>query len=112
MHRIQMLVPAVAALALSSGALAEETPAQAAVRSFKLNYSFTVKDVPADAQSIKVWVPLPQSNSWQVVGETSTESNVEPTLVTDPLYGNNFYLFDFSGAAPSDDGTYAATLSF
>lgn len=110
MHRI--ILPALAALSLSSGALAEEPTAQAAVRSFKLNYGFTVKDVPQDAQSIKVWIPVPQTNAYQNISLIDTESNVEPKQVIDNEYGNKFLLFDFSDISPSADGTYSATASF
>jgi transglutaminase-like putative cysteine protease len=112
MHRFKVLVPALAALAMTSGALAEEPAAQAAVRSFKFTYGFTVKDVPADAQSIKVWIPTPQSNAWQTISSSDVESSVEAQVVTDPQYGNNFVVFDFSNASPSPDGTYSATVSW
>ena len=112
MHQLKMLAPAVAALALSSGALAEEPTAQAAVRSFKFNYGFTVKDVPQDAKSVKVWVPVPQTSAWQNIGSISTEGSVEPQQVTEPQYGNKFLVFDFSSTVPSADGTYSATVSY
>jgi transglutaminase-like putative cysteine protease len=118
MNPTKILAPVVAALALSSGALAEEPTAQAAVRSFKFNYGFTIKDVPADAKSVKVWVPVPQSSPWQdvtlatvEVGGEGTQAPVERKLVTDPLYGNQFWLFDFSKATPDATGHYA-TVSY
>jgi transglutaminase-like putative cysteine protease len=110
MHRI--ILPVVAALALSSGALAEEPTAQAAVRSFKFNYGFTLKDVPQDAQSIKVWVPVPQTSAWQNIGAIDTESKIEPQQVSDAEYGNKFLLFDFSDVSPSADGTYTASITY
>lgn len=110
MHRI--LLPAMAALAMSSGALAEEPAAPAAVRSFELTYEFTVKDVPADAESIKVWVPMPQTNAWQSIGAMDVESSVEPTIGSEAEYGNSFLIFDFTSASPSPDGTYSASVTW
>jgi transglutaminase-like putative cysteine protease len=82
------------------------------VRSFELAYEFTVKDVPTNAKSIKVWVPIPQTNAWQSIGISATDSSVEPQRVTDPEYGNAFWLFDFSPASPSRDGRYSAKITY
>jgi len=110
MYRV--LLSVMAALTLSSGALAAEPTAPAAVRSFKFTYGFTVKDVPSDAQSIKVWIPIPQTNAWQSIASAETNSTVTPREVVDPEYGNHFWLFDFTGASPSPDGTYTATMTY
>ena len=75
MHHKTWMLALAATLLLASGAIAAETSAPAAVRSFQLSYSFTVKDVPADAKSIKVWVPVPQSNPYQTIGKMGTESS-------------------------------------
>jgi transglutaminase-like putative cysteine protease len=110
MHRI--IAAAIAAFALSSGALAEEPTDSAAVRSFQFTYKFNVKEVPADAKSVKVWVPIPQNNAWQTISGLQNKSNAKPTTVTDTQYGNNFLLFDFTGTRPGQDGTYSAIVKY
>lgn len=111
MHRaiLGLAVGFAGAFALASGALAQEPSTQAAVRSFQFTYGFTVNDVPAAAQNVVVWVPLPPSNEWQDVLSWTVEGAAPYTEVREPVYGNTFLRFDFSGM-PVDERT--ASIDF
>ncbi|MGH7163420.1 MAG: transglutaminase-like domain-containing protein [Planctomycetota bacterium] len=42
-------------------------------RSFRFTYSAGVKDVPADAQELRIWVPLPVDTRDQTIGEATVK---------------------------------------
>jgi transglutaminase-like putative cysteine protease len=112
MPRTATALALAATMLLASGAIAAEPGTPAAVRSFKFNYTFKVKDVPANAGSVKVWVPVAPTNEWQTIAGYTTEASVEPKLVTDGVYGNQFLIFDFSASAPNADGVHTGTISY
>lgn len=37
------------------------------VRSFRFTYSFSVKDIPAGAKRVRVWIPVPVTDKHQTV---------------------------------------------
>ena len=47
--------------------------AQAATRSFEATYTATIKGLPADAQELKVWIPLPSSRPEQTISDVRIE---------------------------------------
>lgn len=53
---------------------------------------------PYKTRLLRVWVPVPQSDSTQTVqrSEFSTfPENIEPQIATEPLFGNKFAYFEF-----------------
>jgi hypothetical protein len=112
MRRLMSALAAVGTILVSAGALAEEPATPAAVRSFEFNYSFKVKDIPADAGSVMVWVPLPPTNEWQQIGDWSVMGDAPHTVVKETLYGNSFLRLDLSNVDPAADGTRGTTISF
>ena len=57
-------------------------------RTFHFTYSFTVKDVPADAKRLRVWVPVPQTDQHQSVRVISVKAPAKTQMTTEPEYGN------------------------
>jgi len=57
-------------------------------RTFHFTYSFTVKDVPAGAKRVRVWVPVPQSDQHQTVRILSIKAPVKTKMTHDAEYHN------------------------
>jgi transglutaminase-like putative cysteine protease len=78
---------------VSSCVLADQAPSATRKfsppsRTFHFTYSFTVKDIPADAKLVRVWVPVPQSDQHQTVRVLSVKAPVKTRTTHDPEYGN------------------------
>lgn len=94
----------------ASGALASEPAAPAAVRSFELSYGFVVEEVPASANSVEAWIPIPPSNSRQTVHAWRLEQDYPWKVVTDAEYGNEFLWVDLTRARRDANGNIPVTL--
>lgn len=96
----------------SSGSPADPTPAQLraepAVR-FNFHYTFSLKDVPTDAGSVRVWVPLPRNDALQQAELVSIDSPVEGRRTVEPVHGNAMMVFDVT---PSEGATATWKLSW
>ena len=57
-------------------------------RTFRFTYSFAVKDIPAGAKRVRVWVPVPQSDPHQTVRVLTIKAPVKTRLTQDAEYGN------------------------
>jgi transglutaminase-like putative cysteine protease len=58
-------------------------------RKFRFTYAFTVKDIPAGAKQVRVWVPVAHSDDHQTVRLVSVKSPVQTTMGEDAEYGNH-----------------------
>lgn len=70
--------------------------ANAAARSFLLNYSVDMAELPADANSIQVYLPIPPTNSWQKVEDLQIAAAGASEIVRDAEYGNQFLCAELS----------------
>lgn len=57
-------------------------------RTFRFTYNFSVKDIPAGAKRVRVWVPVPQSDQHQTVRVLSVKAPAETQMTREPEYGN------------------------
>lgn len=57
-------------------------------RHFQIRYTATVGGVPIDAKSLRVWMPYPESDAAQTVGDVFVEAPFRYSLGQDPEYGN------------------------
>ena len=78
------ILASAAGLALAG---AESSPPRP-IRAFTLSYDVTVKDLPPDARTVRVWIPIAVSNRAQTVSLTAVKSPVPTTGGRDPEYGN------------------------
>ncbi len=90
--RIRIL-PAILVVFFSACALAGQTVSNPQkfsppARTFRFTYSFTVKDIPADAKQVRVWVPVPQSDQHQTVRVIAVKAPVKTQITQEPEYGN------------------------
>lgn len=79
-------IAAMCTVALGAAAFAE--PAQS--RSFTFTYTAGVTDVPAGAEKVVLWIPMPQTTAYQQIDDVRVESTWPYELVTDAKYGNTF----------------------
>jgi transglutaminase-like putative cysteine protease len=57
-------------------------------RTFRFIYNFTVKDIPADAKQMRVWVPVPQTDRHQTVRVLAVKAPAKTQMTRDAEYGN------------------------
>jgi len=57
-------------------------------RTFRFTYNFTVKDIPADAKRVRVWIPLPQTDQHQTVRVLTVRAPVKTEVTQEREYGN------------------------
>lgn len=87
-------VPRGALLAAAALTLAAALAARAAdvrpSRSFRLTYSATVKDLPAGAQTVDLWLPYPSSDENQVIHRVKVTAPGPVTIAREQRAGNLF----------------------
>ena len=91
---VLLVVLALALIFLNSNN--ENQDQQRASRTFEINYTFTVTDLPGEMGSLRVWVPVPPSNKQQKLISISVPEQLSFREVEDPEYGNKFLMFDFN----------------
>jgi transglutaminase-like putative cysteine protease len=57
-------------------------------RTFRFTYNFTVKDIPAGAKRVRVWIPLPQTDQHQTVRVIAVKAPVKTRMTQETEYGN------------------------
>jgi transglutaminase-like putative cysteine protease len=83
----------LACLAVSSSVAQTSTPDKQkfspAVRKFRFTYAFTVKDIPAGAKTIRVWVPVAHTDEHQTVRLVNVKSPVQTRMGEEQEYDNH-----------------------
>lgn len=67
-------------------------------RTFRFTCEMVVKDIPDGAHAVSVWLPVPQSDSHQVVSDLKVKSPVQYQIRQEKQYGNS--ILHLSAAAP------------
>jgi transglutaminase-like putative cysteine protease len=69
---------------------AEETeaPAGKSRRKFQFSYKAVVKDVPADAKIVDLWIPVPQDNAHQKISDLKFDAPAQPEIGVDAATSN------------------------
>jgi transglutaminase-like putative cysteine protease len=58
------------------------------VRSFHFTYDITVKDIPAGAKRVRVWIPVPQTDKHQTVRVLAVKASAKTQMTQESGYGN------------------------
>ena len=58
-------------------------------RKFRFTYTFTVKDIPAGAKLVRVWIPVAHTDEHQTVRLVNVKSPVQTTMNEESEYGNH-----------------------
>jgi transglutaminase-like putative cysteine protease len=75
-------------------------------RTFRIEYTARISDVPAGTKQLRIWVPVPVSSSVQEIRNLSFSK--EPKLAAEPKYGNRIA----SWTLENPGGTAEVTMSF
>jgi len=70
-------------------------------RTFRFTYNFTVKDIPAQAKQVRVWVPVPQTDQHQTVRVLAVKAPAKTQMTRDPEYGNSVMYAEIQNPSPS-----------
>ena len=88
-----------AALAMAAGAPpAGGGSGREAARTFRFTYSVAVRDLPAGARRLSIWIPVPKTDRHQEVLDLIVKAPLEYAITREKQYGNR--LLHLSAAAP------------
>ena len=103
---------AALALAFASGRRASGVVAASATapreRHFEFEYKATVKDVPAGAKKVELWIPIPHDSPFQKITDVRIESPY-PYQIHKTQYGNRVLHI---GVSDPQQPTFTVTLRF
>src|SRR5260370_2036942 len=88
----------IAVIACAGNGFSSLPQPSASVRSFEFTYLTRIPGLPADAKISKIWIPLPQSDSYQAINELKIESPFPYTTHRDSEYGNEYAYLEVPGA--------------
>lgn len=77
-------------------------------RTFDFTYSIRVMEIPAGAESVRVWIPLPQTSDVQGISLIDIDAPGSLKIVTESKYQNRFAYVEL----PTDAGTQKVIASY
>jgi transglutaminase-like putative cysteine protease len=86
-HRLYLATSFILAMTVLSGSAPQAGAALPRERKFDFEYKATVKDIPANAQKVELWVPVPHDNLFQNITDLQIDSPL-PYKVHTAEYGN------------------------
>ncbi len=81
-------------------------------RSFTLVYRFMIRDVPAGAERIEAWIPVPRTDEHQTVDDVLVPAEWSYQTVIETDHDNRFLRFDFSEHAHRRQSAIEVEISF
>lgn len=70
----------------------------APVRSFEFSYVTKIPGLPPDAKLSRIWIPVPQSDPYQTIGDLKIESPFPYAMHRDSEYGNAYLYLEVPAA--------------
>jgi transglutaminase-like putative cysteine protease len=68
-------------------------------RTFHFTYNFTINDIPAGTKRVRVWVPVPQTDTHQTVRIVAIKAPVKTRITQEPEYGNRMMYAEIQNPA-------------
>lgn len=106
------LILVIQLIRLISGKLDQSFALNSNDRKFEFTYSFTVKEIPSDADRIYAWISIPPTNDQQRLEKFTIENEGRFEIVSESEYGNRFFLFDLSETVSNGDGNPSVTIKY
>jgi transglutaminase-like putative cysteine protease len=78
----------------------ETARANATNRKMQFSYAFTVKNIPAGAQVVDLWAPVPQSDARQTIANLKVKCDYPYSFETEPEYNNSILKVQATGSLP------------
>ena len=100
-HKVFVLALACIALA-GMATLAASSDTNAPVRNFEFTYLARIPVLPAGAKTSRIWIPLPQSDAYQTIGNLKIETAFTYTKLRDPEYGNEYVYLQIPAAKDTE----------
>ncbi len=100
---LRRLIPVFGFVALAAAAFGGRTSDAGPKRQFDFSYEAKVPQFPAEAKSVRLWIPLPRTDKFQSVSELKITSSAPYARRTDSEYGNDYLYVEVpasSGAKP------------
>jgi transglutaminase-like putative cysteine protease len=88
----------ITGVALGLAALSGFAGGTPGVRNLKFTYLARIAALPAEAHTLRVWIPLPPSDSYQAIREIRIESPLPYTRRREPEYGNQYLYLEAPAA--------------
>src|SRR5260370_30136444 len=85
-----MALAFIAVIACVGNGFSSFPKTDASVRSFEFTYLTKIPGLPSDAKLSRIWIPLPQSDSYQAISELKIESPFPYSTHRDSEYGNEY----------------------
>src|SRR5467141_3256862 len=89
------------ALAVLGAAFSAPSQTIAPVRNFEFTYLTKIPASPLGAKTLRIWIPLPQSDPYQAIGGLKVESPFPYAKHRDPEYGNEYLYLQVPAAQVS-----------
>ncbi len=80
----------------------ESTSSKLAQRSFEFQYEATVKNLPADAEQVKIWIPVPVDDEAQTITDLKIDTPHEYKVGKEEVYGNQMVYVSVSKPFPQE----------
>ena len=84
MKKLALLVPLAVCFCLATTGVRE--------RNFEFEYKAVVKDIPAGAQKVELWIPVPHDDDWQQIRSLRVEAPGHYDISTGPLGNHMLHL--------------------
>jgi transglutaminase-like putative cysteine protease len=100
MKSIKPIVPFLACIAISviGVAFSAASESDALLRNFQFTYLTRIPTLPADSKISRIWIPLPQSDRYQIVSDLKIETPFAYTKHRDPEYDNEYLYLQIPAA--------------
>jgi len=99
---LSLLLLSFSACLLTAQATSDVQKFSAPSRTFRFTYSFTVKDIPAGAKQVRLWVPVPQTDRHQTVRVLNVKAPGKTQMTQEPEYGNRMMYAEMQNPAPGN----------
>ncbi|HEX5053189.1 MAG TPA: transglutaminase-like domain-containing protein [Planctomycetota bacterium] len=79
-------------------------------RTFAIQYTAQVKDIPAGTKQLRLWVPIPQDSPVQTIRDLKFAGSA-PRLTTEKKFGNRIAYWEIADPTASVETTYSFTCT-
>lgn len=97
LNMIALAFAGIAALAAAGKVLSSPSQDTVPERVFEFTYVAGIPALPATAHTARVWIPLPQSDTYQTIENVQIKAPFAYTEHRDPQYGNEYLYFEIPG---------------
>jgi transglutaminase-like putative cysteine protease len=96
--KLVLALACVVAVAATGLVFSASSDTSAPLRVFEFTYLTRIPALPAGARTARVWIPLPQSNQYQSIGDVQIRTPFAYTEHRDSEYGNEYLYIDIPAA--------------